>query len=75
MNDSKEISLGRPFGPVGTFNSFNYSAEASKRIDYIFLSNNTNIKVLKYGVLNNSKNLKFPSDHFPVLIKIGLEEK
>ena len=75
MKDSKEISVGKPFGPMGTFNSFNHSLEANIRIDYIFLSNNTNIKVLKYGVLNNSKDLKFPSDHFPVLIKVGVAEK
>ena len=69
--DSKDISILKPFGPEGTFNGFNYFEEKKNRIDYIFVSKS--IKVQKYAVLNNSNNLKFPSDHFPVYIELLLE--
>lgn len=71
MNDSRGISLEAPFGPEGTFNRFNYFEEKNNRIDYIFVSKS--IKVQKYAVLNNSNNLKFASDHFPVFVELLLE--
>jgi len=70
MNDSREISNEIPYGPDGTFNAFNFESIATKRIDYIFVSNSQEIEVKKYAVLNNSNHLKFPSDHFPVFIQL-----
>ncbi|NOQ91235.1 MAG: endonuclease/exonuclease/phosphatase [Flavobacteriaceae bacterium] len=74
LNDSKEISLEKPFGPEGTFNAFDFNKPVSTRIDYIFISKNNNIKVNKYAVLSDSKNLKYPSDHLPVYIEISLNK-
>ena len=73
MNDSRELSVEKPFGPLGTFNNFQYNEPATKLIDYIFLTKNSPIIVNKYGVLTDSKNLRFPSDHFPVCIEIKFE--
>jgi endonuclease/exonuclease/phosphatase family metal-dependent hydrolase len=73
LKDCKEISEIQLIGPEGTFNSFNYNKIPSKRIDYIFVANNKSVKVKKYGVLNNSNHLKFPSDHFPVFVKLKLK--
>lgn len=70
MNDSRELSVEKPFGPFGTFNNFQYNEPATKQIDYIFLSKNSFFYVNKYAVLTDSKNLRFPSDHFPVYIEI-----
>jgi endonuclease/exonuclease/phosphatase family metal-dependent hydrolase len=70
MNDSRELSVEKPFGPFGTFNNFQYNEPATKQIDYIFLSKNSFFNVNKYAVLTDSKNLRFPSDHFPVYIEI-----
>lgn len=70
LNDSYEVTVAEPYGPVGTFNSFNYNAPMKNRIDYIFVSDQ--IKVLKYGVLTDSYDQKFPSDHQPVFIKAVL---
>jgi len=75
MNDSREISNEIPYGPEGTFNAFNFESIATKRIDYIFVSNSQEIEVNKYAVLNNSNHLKFPSDHFPVLIQLNLKKR
>ena len=72
MDDSYDITKQKPFGPTGTFNAFQYFEPVTKRIDYIFLSKNNPFKVAKYAVLTDSKNLKFPSDHFPVLVELQL---
>jgi len=71
MNDSRELSLEKPFGPFGTFNNFEYNEPATKQIDYIFLSKNSFFIVHKYAVLTDSKNLRFPSDHFPVFVEMS----
>jgi endonuclease/exonuclease/phosphatase family metal-dependent hydrolase len=71
MNDSREVSEVEPFGPEGTFNGFQFEQPVSRRIDYIFVSK-TNIEVKKYAVLSDSKDLKYPSDHLPVYVKIKL---
>lgn len=71
MNDSREISETPPYGPVGTFSGFDWNANLDRRIDYIFTQGG--VKVLKYGVLSDSKNQRFPSDHLPVFVKIVLD--
>lgn len=75
MMDSRDISEQKPFGPSGTFNSFKHNEPVTKLIDYIFISKNSNFKVLKYAILSDSKDLKYPSDHLPVLIQIKLNKK
>lgn len=69
LNDSKKVSIAKPFGPTGTFNGFKFNKPVSNRIDYIFTSKQ-NIKVLKYAVLSDSKDCKYPSDHLPVIIDL-----
>ena len=73
MNDSREFCLEKPFGPIGTFNNFQYNEPVTKRIDYIFLSKNSGFTIQKYAVFSDAKNLRFPSDHFPVLIEISIQ--
>ncbi len=70
---SRDESVAPPYGPVGTANSFDYNAPLKKRIDYIFV--NDQIKVLKYGVLTDSYELRYPSDHQPLVIKAVLTKK
>ncbi|MFD1614125.1 endonuclease/exonuclease/phosphatase family protein [Gelatiniphilus marinus] len=69
LNDSEKVSIAKPFGPTGTFNGFKFNKPVSDRIDYIFTSKQ-NIKVLKYAVLSDSKDCKYPSDHLPVIINL-----
>lgn len=71
LNDSHEVTKQPPYGPEGTFNSFKFDAPMDKRIDYIFVSKNIN--VLKYGVLTDAKEQRYPSDHQPVLIKVEIK--
>ena len=67
LGDSYAVTQTPPYGPVGTFNSFKFDAPMKNRIDYIFVSKN--IQVLKYGVLTDAKDQRYPSDHQPVMIK------
>ena len=71
MKDSRDISETPPYGPVGTFNSFDWNAPMEKRIDYIFTQGG--IKVLKYAVISDSKDQRWPSDHMPVFAKVQLK--
>ncbi len=68
LNDALKITQNPPFGPYGTFIGFDKCKSAKRRIDYIFTSKK-NIAIKKYAVLADINNLKFPSDHFPVMIE------
>ncbi len=69
FNDSRNISFNSPFGPYGTFTGFEFHEPVKDRIDYIFCSKE-NIQVEKYAVLTDSKDSKYPSDHFPVFVEV-----
>lgn len=70
LRDSYNHSETTPYGPEGTFNAFKHDAELTSRIDYILT--NDSIRILKYGVLSDSKNNRYPSDHLPVMVKAML---
>ncbi|MFZ6861747.1 endonuclease/exonuclease/phosphatase family protein [Undibacterium sp. Ji67W] len=69
FHDAAAVSLTPAYGPVATFNAFRIDIAPVDRIDYIFVSDH--IRVLKYGVLTDSKEQRYPSDHFPVMAKIA----
>ncbi|KIA85387.1 endonuclease/exonuclease/phosphatase family protein [Flavobacterium sp. AED] len=71
MNDCREASVEKPFGPSGTFNNFVHNEPVTKLIDYIFISKDSVLKVKKYAVLSDSKNVRYPSDHLPVYVEIN----
>jgi endonuclease/exonuclease/phosphatase family metal-dependent hydrolase len=67
LKDSKAIAK-ITFGPLGTFNNFEFDKPVTQRIDFIFVS--SEIRVDKYAVLSDSWDLKYPSDHFPVFAEL-----
>ncbi len=69
MNDSKELAK-ISFGPDGTFSGFKFNEPVTRRIDYIMVSKSKGLEIEKYGVLSSSINLRYPSDHFPVLVDL-----
>lgn len=71
LKDSKAVSQKAPYGPEGTFNSFKFDAPMKNRIDYIFV--NDQIDVVRYGVLTDSKDQRYPSDHQPVLVDLEIK--
>ena len=70
LNDARAVTKTPPYGPEGTFNAFKFDAPMDKRIDYIFVSKQ--FDVLKYGVLTDAKDQRYPSDHQPVMTKLVL---
>jgi endonuclease/exonuclease/phosphatase family metal-dependent hydrolase len=70
LNDAHNVTARPPYGPEGTFNAFKFDAPMDQRIDYIFVSKQ--FSVLKYGVLTDAKEQRYPSDHQPVLVKVVL---
>ncbi len=70
MTDTREISAAPPFGPEGTFNGFKFGEPVTKLIDYIFISKTPELRVKKYAVLSDNRNLHYPSDHLPVLVEL-----
>ena len=57
-----QSSMDRKFTSCGT---------NLKCTNYIFVSKNSGLKIQKHAVLSDSKDLKYPSDHLPVLIQIN----
>ena len=68
LKDSYLISKQPPYGTVGTFQGFKMNASMKDRIDYVWVTDD--ITVLKYGTLNDQQYGLFPSDHFPVMVKV-----
>lgn len=63
---------------AGTFNNFEKDRKSDARLDHILVTKNIN--VLEYNVLLDTYpdqygENRFPSDHFPVVVKINLESK
>lgn len=69
--DARDHSATPPYGPVATFNGFQWDATPQDRIDYIFTS--AQIRVLRYGTLTDSRDRRYPSDHFPVMADLVLD--
>ncbi|MDR2912872.1 MAG: endonuclease/exonuclease/phosphatase family protein [Alistipes sp.] len=72
LRDSYKVTENPPYGPEATFNSFDWDRDPAGdgRIDYLFSTEG--VRVLRYGVLTDSKDKRYPSDHFPVEIKLTL---
>ena len=71
LNDAK-VAAENTFGPKGTFNSFQFDQPVTRRIDYIFTSED--VVVNKYAVLSDNENLLYPSDHLPVYVEFAFEK-
>ncbi len=71
MRDAFLVTTTPPYGPVGTFNDFHLDAPMKDRIDYIFVDRH--FEVHKYGVLSDSLDRRYPSDHHPVVARVVLK--
>jgi len=72
LQDSRSITKEAPYGPTGTFNGFKFDSPLKERIDYVFV--NDLVEVKQYGVLSDSKDLSYPSDHLPVFVNLDLKK-
>lgn len=69
LKDSRLISKTPSIGNQGTFNGFNWEKLPEGIIDHIFVS--PNINVIRHGILTDNYGMKYPSDHFPVMVEVG----
>lgn len=71
LRDARAASETPPYGPAGTFNGFKLDAPMLDRIDYVFVG--APWRVLRYGVLSDSVDRRYPSDHHPVAVRLVLD--
>jgi len=60
----------QPYVPTGSFNAFGENIHQRSIIDHIFVTKHFSVE--KWGVLTDSYEGKYPSDHFPVLAVMKL---
>ena len=70
LNDAKEATAAITLGPSGTFNGYDFQTPVTRRIDYIFHSEEINVET--YAVLSDNENGRYASDHLPVFVKIQI---
>jgi endonuclease/exonuclease/phosphatase family metal-dependent hydrolase len=68
LGDAFSTSRAGHYGPTSTWTAFK-AIEPGRRIDYVLVS--TQIPVLTHGILPDSWDGRFPSDHLPVLASVG----
>jgi endonuclease/exonuclease/phosphatase family metal-dependent hydrolase len=73
LKDAYEVTLSAPYSSVATFHGFSYDDPPRDRIDYVFVS--SDVKVLRYGALTDSRDRSFFSDHLPVLVSLQFVNK
>ncbi len=56
----------------GTFNAFDPETPSTRRIDYVFISKAAGKWRGKYEIVRESRQARYPSDHFPVLVTLTL---
>jgi endonuclease/exonuclease/phosphatase family metal-dependent hydrolase len=67
LRNARTVTERKPYGPFGTANGFDIKRPLDTHIDYIFVS--PQVRVLKYAVLPDNWELRYPSDHLPVAIR------
>lgn len=73
FKNARSISKEKPYGPADTWEAFEFTKKPDGCIDYIFLSAN-GWSVKKFATLTDSYDMKYPSDHFPVLATLELNK-
>jgi endonuclease/exonuclease/phosphatase family metal-dependent hydrolase len=73
LNNTRTISTTAPYGPLDTWNAFEFDKKPEGCIDYIFVNNKITVK--KFATITDSYDKKYPSDHFPVLSHLMLNKK
>ncbi len=71
LQDARYLSVHGHHGPTGTMSSFRVAGTPGRKIDHIFVKNG--VRVLQHGVLSDTWDGRFPSDHLPVLAEVVIE--
>lgn len=70
--DTYNLSPIGHYGPVGTWNGFDYNSPLTDRIDYCFVDSN-GFETLRHAHIDDAFRQRFPSDHLPVLVELRLK--
>lgn len=70
LNDTF-LEADDPFAVNGSFNGFGKRTSSKSIIDHVFVSKH--FKTEKWGILTDTYHGKFPSDHFPVMVKLSFD--
>lgn len=73
FKNARSVSKEKPYGPADTWEGFEFTKKPAGCIDYIFLSA-TGLSVKKFATLTDSYDMKYPSDHFPILATLELNK-
>lgn len=73
FRNARSSSKQKPYGPVDTWQGFEFNKKPDGCIDYIFLSKGSAALVKKFATITDSYDMKYPSDHFPVLATIEIK--
>ena len=73
--NTRGVSQELPYGPADTWNAFQFTKKPEGCIDYIFISNNNQWSVKKFATITDSYDMKYPSDHFPVMATLELKNR
>jgi endonuclease/exonuclease/phosphatase family metal-dependent hydrolase len=68
LADAYTVSRTGHYGPTSSWNEFK-AIEPGRRIDYVMVS--PGVEVLAHGILPDSWDGRFPSDHLPVLAAVS----
>jgi len=68
--DAQRKTLFPHHGPTGTWSGFKEPGQPGIKPDYIFVSENTT--VISHGILSDTFDGQFPSDHLPVVAEIEI---
>ena len=74
FQNTRSISKEKPYGPADTWEAFEFNKKPDGCIDYIFVSKDKRWAVKKFATITDSYDMKYPSDHFPILATIELKK-
>lgn len=70
FQNTRNLSEEPAYGPADTWNGFKFLEKPNGCIDYIFISNDKRISVKKFATITDSYDMKYPSDHFPIITQL-----
>jgi endonuclease/exonuclease/phosphatase family metal-dependent hydrolase len=73
FQNARNISKEKPYGPADTWEGFEFNKKPDGCIDYVFISKDKRWTVKKFATITDSYDMKYPSDHFPILATLELE--
>jgi endonuclease/exonuclease/phosphatase family metal-dependent hydrolase len=73
MQNTRSISA-LVHGNADTWNAFKFGEKPNGCIDYIFCSNDKRISVKKFATLTDSYDMKYLSDHFPIMATLTISK-